>query len=238
MVAHLESANLTGAHLEGANLNGAHLQDADLAVAHLQGANLGDANLQGVDLYQTHLEGVYIADARLHVTRLRRQQIKQVGEEKDRNYEDARRAYLGLKVNFREIGYYDDARWAYLKERRMERKSHPWHSPYWLLSWIEDIFTGYDEKPQWIMSRLFPTIWLLFALLYWAGQGLGPVESYLSLRGVHTYLLFSLRAMVTLENSPFPLTEVGLWLSAFEGALGIIAFGLLGFSVAKRIARD
>ncbi|MDO8637767.1 MAG: pentapeptide repeat-containing protein, partial [Dehalococcoidia bacterium] len=123
-VAKLQGATLYQANLYQAILFGANLQGAILWFANLKGTDLQRSELQEVDLEVTQsLEGAFFAGAQLHFTRLRADQIKQVGEETGRDYGRARRAYLGLKVNFREIGYYDDARWAYLKERRMERKT-------------------------------------------------------------------------------------------------------------------
>lgn len=246
--ASLQSADLLEAHLEGAFLDGASLQSARLREAHLQDASFNKTNLHGADLRRADireidleaaetLEGVYLEKARLHRTWLRAGQIKQVGEERDKDYKMAQSAYLALKVNFKEIGYYDDVRWAYLKERAMERKSHSWHSLPWLWSWVQNIFTGYIER-IWVII-LWLILWpAIFTLLYWVSGGMINNPGYASPEFPRDYFFFSLRTMVTLAYSDFTPVGAGQWLAPLEGALGIIFLALLGFSVAKRIARD
>lgn len=293
--ANLQGADLYGANLQGADLTLVNLQEADLAGANLQEAYFRRANLQGAVLRRANLhevdlemaeslEGAYFYGARLHLTRLRAEQIKEMGEEWDRDYEDARRAYLGLKINFKEIGYYDDARWAYLKERRMERKTYfptkegedwvwerlrylpiqkgkrclwrlyegwlyarllfkpiqglklrRWN---WFLSWLEDFFTEYMESWQRIVWRLILPTPLLFTLIYWWTNGVINILPGAPPVSPLDHLFFSLRTMVTLAYSDFTPVGAGQWLAPLEGALGIIFLALLGFSVAKRIARD
>lgn len=138
--ADLEWANSRGGHLEGANLRetmlvGADLQDtnlayadlqgADLMYAHLQGTNLTGANLADVNLLSAKsLDGVYIFGATLTSTNLSYHQLGgSIGEERDHLYWEAMEGYRALKVNWREMGRHDDARWAYIKERQMEKKT-------------------------------------------------------------------------------------------------------------------
>jgi len=61
---------------------------------------------------------------------MRREQLGDaIGEELERVYDEAKEAYLAWKNNFAEIGRYDDAAWAYRKERRMEKMcSAPWRA--------------------------------------------------------------------------------------------------------------
>jgi len=139
--AHLESATLWGTHLEHAYLLGACLQDAKLFGAHLQNADvafadLGTADLRFADLENATLSGADLNrvawhQAHLHRTRLRHEQLgPAIGDELAARgqihylratFREAREAYLALKTNFDSIGRYDDASWAYVKERRMER---------------------------------------------------------------------------------------------------------------------
>ena len=154
--AYMEGAQLQGAIFESANLQRARLLQADLQGAIFKSANLQRACLTGADLRQASfpatnlkeakldsshlekvvlfaaksLEGAYFYNAFLDDTRMRREQLGDaIGEEQEEEYEEAREAYLALKNNFAEIGRYDDAAWAYCRERRMEKKcSAPWRA--------------------------------------------------------------------------------------------------------------
>ncbi|MBC8264164.1 MAG: pentapeptide repeat-containing protein [Anaerolineales bacterium] len=132
-VADLQGASLGGANLQEADLRRANLQEAYLWHAKLQQADLWRAKLQQADLSNSHLEkvdffvaegleGAYFYQAFLDGTRMRREQLGgAIGEELEGKYDEAKEAYLALKNNFAEIGRYDDAAWAYRKERRMEK---------------------------------------------------------------------------------------------------------------------
>lgn len=127
--ANLKDAELFGANLQRAYLGDANLQAADLGWANLQGARLDQANLQDAqlgwadleraNLTRARLEGAYFYGARLNLTRLELPQV--IGEEKDGRWEQARHAYIALKVNLRNLGYYEQAREAFKREMRMKR---------------------------------------------------------------------------------------------------------------------
>jgi len=117
---------LVDADLAGADLEGAILARADLDGADLSGANLANADLRDVDLTQVKsLDGIYLSGANLGNTAIRREQLARgIGEERDKDYYGAKEAYLALKNNFFSLGRYDDASWALIKERQMEKKSN------------------------------------------------------------------------------------------------------------------
>lgn len=92
---------------------GVGLEEADLRYARLEGLDLARANLRGAFLFGTYLSG----------TRFGADQLKpKIGEEEDGRWYEAKESYLSLKNHFASQGRYDDARWAYVKERKMERK--------------------------------------------------------------------------------------------------------------------
>lgn len=134
--ADLQGANLQRADLQGANLQGTKLWGTDLQGANLWGADLRRACLVGLDLQGAglfgakSLEGAYFYRALVDDTRLEREQLGgAIGEELEGEYGLAKEAYLALKSNFAHIGRYDDATWAYRKERRMEKMcSAPWRA--------------------------------------------------------------------------------------------------------------
>jgi len=148
--ANLLSANLQRASLQHANLREAYmghplestnLEEADLAYADLRdaelwgtnlvGANLSDAKLQGVDLTHAIINHVYISGAWLDTTKMYREQFGEaIEEELAREYEYAKEGYQALKRNFDDLGDYNAASWAYVKERKMEKAMNaPWRAP-------------------------------------------------------------------------------------------------------------
>ena len=149
--AKLQEVDLSASDLQGADLQGADLRGTGLWLANLQGTQLWLANLQGTSLRGADLrgaclvgldlegagpfgakslEGAYFFRALLDDTRLERAQLGgAIGEELEEEYGLAKEAYLALKSNFAHIGRYDDAVWAYCKERRMEKMcSAPWRA--------------------------------------------------------------------------------------------------------------
>jgi len=121
--ANLQEADLWGANLQGADLSFADLQGADLRGADLREADLGGADLTGVDFRDAGpLEYVTFYRATLQGTQLYREQVGDViFEERSREWFYAKETYLALKNNWEQTGHYDDAAWAYRRERRMEK---------------------------------------------------------------------------------------------------------------------
>jgi uncharacterized protein YjbI with pentapeptide repeats len=110
---------LIGTQLIGTNLECANLSEAKLEEASLEGADLRGANLQSASLRKADLENTI-----LDKTKLDRHSLgKRLPQEENGEFLDAKFIYLNLKNNFLSIGAYDDAAWAYVKERAMERKS-------------------------------------------------------------------------------------------------------------------
>jgi hypothetical protein len=114
--------------LKGAELVESSLQRVNLCRAILTDANLGGSDLQGANLQGANLTGANLANVRFGGTRVDRGSFgPKVLQEKCPvpQFLDARSVYLELKANFLSIGAYDDAAWAYIRERTMARKS--WH---------------------------------------------------------------------------------------------------------------
>jgi len=139
--AYIERTNLQEASLDGANLVGvwlvaSELIEANLFAANLQGAFVSDTSFQNADLCRANLtgvnldeaysiEGVRLYKAILYDTSLKRDQLgKEIAEEREKLYYQAQETYLALKNNFRQIGRDDDASWAYVKQRQMEKMTH------------------------------------------------------------------------------------------------------------------
>jgi len=272
--AKLQGANLRFADLQEANLRDAKLQGADLGNADLQGVRLEGANLQGAALSNSHLEkvdffgakslkGAYFYNAFLDGTRLKKEQLEgAIGEDLDRGYYKAKEAYLALKNNFAEIGRYDDAAWAYRKERRMEKlaalhkakdawQKHDWkevipHYAKVLGDQLVECLCDYGEG-IWRVAGSLIAVWSSFALIYgliagvwgpWQDTDFGKIR-YIT-RNPIDLLSFSLGAMTTLEPigvEARPILAMRI-LAPLESLLSIFLGGLLGFVAGKRIRRS
>ena len=242
--ANLQDADLVGANLQGADLASTNLQDAYLAFANLQDASLSYSHLEGVDLFSAEsLEGAYFYNAFLDGTRMRREQLGEaIGEEIEGRYYEAKEAYLGLKNNFAEIGSYDDALWAYRKERLMERKILWAKRSYgrWFVSLAIDLASGYGLDPYRVLGSS-GLIVALFAWAYWFVGGLGSREEEMPPRSRHPRdwlrcLNYSLAAFATMVYSSLePRTSRTQTLSSVEAILGILMLALLMFVIGNRI---
>ena len=248
--ARLDWANLRGAFLCEANLQGVSLSEADLQKAHLEFTDLTDVNF----LYARSLDGIYLFGANLSRTNLSAQQLgESVGEERKANetsiktiyriyYCKAKEVYRALKANFREIGRYDDAMWAYRKERLMERKVLWANRSYgrWFVSLVIDLASGYGLDPYRVLgsSGLIVT---LFAWAYWFVGGLGSREEEMPPHSRHPRdwlrsLNYSIAAFATMVYSGLePRTPLTQTLSSAEAILGIIMLALLMFVIGNRI---
>jgi len=208
--ARLQEADLGGAQLQGSNLFHAQLQGAHLRGAQLQGADLRGAQLERVDMYGVaSLVGAHWGRAFLEYTRIDRRYLRQsIGDEDEAHrhgsaepedkhwkasaYSDASEAYLLLKNNFNQIGRYEDASWAYVKEQQMEKMAHYWRwrawgqeeksddgwewrswgwkvwrawGPFsrWLRNWVYELATGYGERVY------MPILWAIVVVAVFAG---------------------------------------------------------------------
>jgi len=165
MFVDLQYTTLWGAELQGAKLRFSNLQGtgplSGLQHANLQGADLSHSHLEKMDFFDTRsLEGACFYSAFLDDTRLRSEQLGvAIGEELDGRFDEAKEAYLALKNNFAEIGRYDDAAWAYRKERRMEKMcSAPWrarrfHGENQLGDFEESRLPAWHPRVLWFYTR-------------------------------------------------------------------------------------
>jgi len=280
----LEEAHLIGAQLQGAVLYGAHLEEAGLRGAQLQGAVLLGAQLQGTDLRGAQLErvdmygvaslvGAHWDRAFLDYTRIDRRDLGQsVGDEdeahgrgssgsKDKSrkagaYRSASEAYLLLKNNFNQIGRYEDASWAYVKEQQMEKMSYHWAWRSWgwqvwragrsfwpwLRNWAYELLTGYGE-------RVFrPVLWAIVVVAVFAGiyAVAGNIASgdVGALQGEPTHnpliaLVHSISTFATIGfNTLEPQGSFARFLTAVEAMFGVGLFALFIFTLGNRMSRS
>ncbi|MCB0211160.1 MAG: pentapeptide repeat-containing protein [Anaerolineae bacterium] len=269
--ADLTNANLSMTKFVEANLQEAKFQDNRLSKADFQGANLCFSELLGVNFQNSTITNIHWKGAILEKTKFWQSQLgKEIGEEKDAKcetdidkkitrYEDAKLAYLGLKQNFEELGYYDDAGWAYQKERQMKQSAiyyrgrKGWSEGRFfnplkkffisLLHQIVEWATGYGESPL----RVIVSILILFIFGVVLFSQIGGLElngtsvsesgnfdseGYLILQRV----LYMLDVFTTASFSDMrPVTFWAQFVSGCFALTGIFLTGLLGFVVGNWI---
>jgi len=273
--AYLQKTTLEGSHLEGTVLAGAHLGDAILNKANLEGAVLAGAHLPRLDLRNAEsIKGIHLYRAWLDDTRLTKKHLgKAIGEELVAISEThaqlwfrAKEAYLGLKTNFEQIGRYDDASWAYRKERRMEKRE-AWRlakdalqerdrsaviRKTWKTGWdlVVEYLCGYGESVGRVLFWMGfviliagPLIFGVPGLLRWPKEN---YDTFLSLsaprRHAYAYvqhLLYVLDAFTTANFAELqPANALTRFLSALMALIGVFLTGLLGFVAGNRIRRS
>jgi len=259
--ANLEGAELTSADLTGANLAGVCLRRADLTDARLHGAGLRGARLEGAyfsgvalqghDMYEVgSLDGAHWHGALLDHTRIRQKSLgKAVGDELTAHtkktaaaYHQAKEAYLLLKNNFNQIGRYEDASWAYVKEQQMEKmayyrewRSHRWQVWRawgsfwrWLRNWAYELATGYGERPW------NPVIGGGLIILGFAG-------AFCATRAIANFwdaLVYSIATFATFNLADTgPTGRAADLASSVEALLGIALLALVVFTLGNKMSR-
>jgi hypothetical protein len=241
----------------------AQLQRADLRQAHLEGVNLEGAQLQGLNLYiVASLVKSQWSGALLDRTLMSRQSLgKAIGDEliarregAAENYRRASEAYLLLKNNFNQIGRYEDAAWAYVKEQQMDKMALYWQWRAslrrnwfdflrWIRNWAFELLSGYGER-TWM-----PVIWAFvviggFTAVYAIGGDIAPdfAGDPAAAQGSHSVLdalTHSIAAFSTIGfNSLEPIGSTARLLTAIESALGISLFALFIFTLGNRMSRS
>jgi uncharacterized protein YjbI with pentapeptide repeats len=281
--AKLQKCVLLGTHLEGALLSyadlreariGAFLQKAQLPFAKLQGAclddvdlreaNLGWAQLQRVDMYGVRsLHGAHWYGALLDHTRIRHESLGEaIGDELEahrhrtaQEYDCAKEAYLLLKNNFNQIGRYEDASWAYVKEQQMEKMAlyqehrwwiwplnrwmpKSWKSWWrWLLAWGTEALTKYGQDPWRPIAWAIALAVGLFPLLFWTAGNL-HYQNGASITAYWDAISYSLTTFGTLSfNDLQPVGIATRVISAIEAFTGVLLFALLVFTLGNKMSR-
>jgi Pentapeptide repeats (8 copies)/Ion channel len=266
--AQLQHANLSRSQLQGAVLDDAELQGADLSDAQLQGARLKGARLLSMEVFDAPAKPTsqWFNIAVFDRTAIERAQIVDFVVDSSRasalgteeGFGQARELYMLLKNNFESIGRYEDAAWAYIEEKRMERLKlgclvnlrHPWRTrrplAAWLLRWTYELTTGYGERPGRMLFWSLVTI-LLFALMFAFVVPIGEVAPGAAghptrvegWRNMLNALTHSVSTFATIGfNTLEPLGIGARLLTAMEAALGIGCFALLIFILGNRIRRS
>ena len=180
--------------------------------------------------------------------------MEPTSEQMERNYKDASAAYASLKTNFRGVGRFRDASWAYILERRMETKSlAPWRRFYqgtrlsrvvqgcgdwmrWLSGCVSGFVSGYGERPL----RAFicvPVTVALYTVIFRSTESLRRTDgTSASLRSCFEHSLASFTTMSVSDVVPRSLT--GQILTNLDALTGVSLVALVMFALGRRITRS
>jgi uncharacterized protein YjbI with pentapeptide repeats len=283
----LWKANLDRADMKGCDLHGAMLGDASLRDTLLTGANLSKTLFHRTILSNTlvtreDIGGRVLLERQLDLVHfaasfdLRFKEVQQPDQDAEgwvrrhilMRHAMARETYLTLKNNFNQIGRYDDASWAYMKERQMEKKTH-WPPSRARACYAEELEgpVASGARRQWQLFRFYAkhlcvyiADWVVeltcgygekpLRTLWWAVAVLlvFPVFYWLSGGIVSVggtplawldYLNYSLGAFTTIGFARFLTANwVAETLTSLEALLGISVLALLMFALGNRISRS
>lgn len=263
--ADLDGAQLQGGMFFGADFSGARLRGADLSGASLgsvsfRNAILKNAVLRDLQLSDCDMTGAFLAGAKLEGAEIAQRQLGgKVGEELERDYEGARRAYRGLRQAFEALGDDRAASWAYRRMQRMQRRQHKAAA---VAAWkrkdlgvalvegtrsIRDLFVewtcDYGDSVGRVMLSLL-AVFVVFGVIYGvtgsvvstAAAGGPPVV----IRSPYRVSVFALTALLTGGNPGDlqPRNDFAQILIGSQAFLGIALTGLLGFVVGTKIRRS
>lgn len=270
-VANAEGADFRKANLSKANLYATILKDCRLMDSVLEGANLSSADLSGATLSaesigQEILQENLAEYRRYYARWYTSPQVKHLYEKYrlERRYKAATEIYLSLKNAFMGAGRYEDASWAYIKEREMERHTYNpvvarlyyskelpkkrsaislrWWKFYirysfkWLMSWLSDLLVGYGEKP--LRATLCSLVAIVFfTLLFWLSGGISSTTGE-PVR-LLDYFQYSLATFSTVGFADLvPTNEFAKFATSIEALTGISLLALVMFSLGNRINRS
>jgi hypothetical protein len=259
-------ANLSKTDCYTTVLNNCRFMDSILDYANLYRASLLGATLSA-DSIKNHLLQENLKEYEKHFTRWYvNPHVRERYQERSINgrYKEAEEIYLALKNAFLNSGRYEDASWAYVKERQMERKTYfpitarkyygselpdkcsfispRWWLFYvkytfkWLFAWIVELVLGYGERPLRI------AVWSMLAIIFFAFayfQVDGIVNTSGSMLRWFDYFQYSLATFSTIGFADLlPINDTAKLLSSIESLFGISALAMLMFSLGNRVNRS
>ena len=171
--ADLTHANLTNGHLFRVNFRHSSLHKAKLNHANLNRANMEGASILGTEFELTKMEHVHWGKRILHEKMAHSALKKQHIMEALARYEEAEEIYRALRKGAEARGYFELAGSFFHQEMTMNRFRKPLFSRRRLYSKLEDLITGYGEKPfRVLLTALivnFIFAWIYFLIGVYAG---------------------------------------------------------------------
>ncbi len=276
--ANLAYTRLWRADLRRTTFNNAILKQASFYRAEFEDTEFLDADFTNTLLHRTDLSKIIVRRKSLserllmedylqhsilvkwddpHITKI------EWAREVTRHLERAKDAYRGLKTSFSNNGMYQDASWAYFRERIIERRMHGFsqvmlyfgdsikgkrfyplrylwlHIKYafiWLAFLLEELTCGYGEKPMRTLG--FAAVVILgFAPLYWVSNGIADKLG----KPLHwsDFLIYSMSTFATVTLPRFDVVnKAAELLTSLEALFGIAVLALLMFALGNRISRS
>lgn len=259
--ADLKGANLNSSSFDSTNFLGCNLQDADLYLARFSGkTNLGRENFKGLiiqeseERYRKFVERAILPESNLPLDL----------HLKDR-LEKGIDIYQHLRSHFKEMGQNDDARWAYLRQRRLikQRRLKSFVKAFQkhefkdagqnFINWVSDQFIewlcDYGESIWRVIIWLIIWMTAIGPLLFgFAGGFFWPrdlYDKYVSIpspfgQWLYSYFQTFLYTIDTLTTSNYslllPKNDIVRLISGLLAIVGIFLAGLLGFVTGNRIS--
>jgi uncharacterized protein YjbI with pentapeptide repeats len=271
-ITNLNKASLRAANCTNTNFRKSSFRYTNLYRSQLAGADFFETNLELADLYKAKnikdalLDKSNFGNKILQETNARLEEylaVHNLGNNEQviaQRFRHASEIYLDLKNAFTQQGRYQDARWAYLKERRtlrsainplrvrksfyneLDQRIRVWNWKWWwfylrfttkwILSWMEDFSCGYGELPPRAIVLSFVII-LIFPIIYQQFGGVVGASTWLD------YFNYSLGTFTTIGFNTFQATtSTSQTLTSMEAMMGISMLALLMYTLGNRISRS
>jgi uncharacterized protein YjbI with pentapeptide repeats len=257
-----KNCNAAYTDFSNSNLFRSYLLDSDFRHSNLKETDLGQIIISNSDITKVSF-GKFILHER--VKQFENQLISELKPDThlvkanlDERYNLLRDIYRQLRCNFLQFGYYDDASWAYFRQRVNDRKS------YWIkarkilqaqdsrpidkiqnvLSCISncvklmiiEISCGYGEKPSNVFASSILIIFL-FACLYSTFNAITQ-NALTSSSPFFDSITYSISAFTTYGLTRLePANSAGEVITVFEGFFGFLMLSLLMFTIGNKINR-
>lgn len=249
-----DDSNLSKVKFVEANLKGASFKGCDLSDADLEDAKLFGSSWKGAKLTTTELDWKSFAPEATR--RLPKAILKEeVDAENPKNtkdraelYDDAEDGWRRLKNNWLEMGKYDDASEAAVREKRAERRADFYRKRWW--RWCEsygyDTLCKYGESPRLIVLWGVGVIALYMFMYAWGGikpdgsndvWQLGFSNWSESWEGFWIFLYFSITAFTAAGFGDFvPYGPFSRMLAASESFIGLFLSALFVWTLSRKMS--
>ena len=158
-------AILKDTHFFHCNLSKCNFIKADLRGANLNHANLEDSNLLGVRLEGAHLEHVNWGQMVLQEKNARQAMALSHKKEAQEWFSEAEEVYRNLRTEFEKRGLFETSARFFYREMIVRRYQMPFWSIQRFSSKVNDLISGYSEKPMRVILSSLVVIYF-YALTY------------------------------------------------------------------------
>ena len=158
-------------------------------------------------------------------------------------YTEAAKIYRLLSAEWESKGFFGDARWAFVRTKRCERRQYaldikkktirikekPVLIGKWIRNALVDLFLGYGTN-AWKLLLSYCLLFLIFAFIY----------SYINWNSevIPRPFIMALKSMIGLTNPVEGKGKLVEMLSFIQTSLGILLTGFLGYIIADKIRKS